>query len=331
MARAGADAVVAFDEGSQPPSSDGVEWVPVRHIDTEGSSFLRISRMSFAGQTCSCSTQAGPLPNARAAAATRRLGIPYLLEPRGAYYPHIVNRKRLFKRAWWSAMERRLVSGSRAIHGFFEQERSHLAALGYRGPVVVASNGVDLPEGPTWDGGSGGYLLWLGRFDPQHKGLDLLLQALRLVPTAERPLLRLHGPDWRGRKRKVAALIKGLGLETWAVIGEPAYGDAKRKLLRRAKGFVYPFRWDACPNSVLEAVSLGIPTVGTSYPLACMLAEHGGALVGEADAQGLADGIRNLLSAGSEKMGRTGARVVRDGLSWDQVGRSWLSQMEPLQ
>jgi len=36
MARAGADAVVAFDEGSQPPSSDGVEWVPVRHIGYRG-------------------------------------------------------------------------------------------------------------------------------------------------------------------------------------------------------------------------------------------------------------------------------------------------------
>lgn len=128
----------------------------------------------------------------------------------------------------------------------------------------------------------------------------------------------------------MAALIEGLGLERWAVIGEPAYGEAKRELLRRAKGFMYPSRWDACPNSVLEAASLGIPTLGTPYPLACMLAEHGGGLLGEADPQGLADGIRNLLSAGSEEMGRTGARVVRDGLSWDQVGRSWLSQMEPL-
>ena len=54
-----------------------------------------------------------------------------------------------------------------------------------------------------WDGGSGGYVLWLGRFDPEHKGLDLLLQALALLPSRERPTLRIHGPDWRGRKQKV--------------------------------------------------------------------------------------------------------------------------------
>ena len=125
-------------------------------------------------------------------------------------------------------------------------------------------------------------------------------------------------------------MVEAFGLQSRAIVGEAAYGPAKRELLVRARGFVYPSRWDACPNSVLEAVSLGIPTLGTPYPLACMLAERGGGLVGEARAQSLADGIKDLLSPGSEEVGRVGARVAREELSWDRVAQSWLTQVEEI-
>ena len=121
--------------------------------------------------------------------------MPYVLAPRGAYDPHILRRKRLLKRAWWLAMEHPLLKHASAIHVFFESERAHLQALGYRGEIIVVPNGVDAQPGAQWDGGTSGHVLWIGRFDPEHKGLDVLLRGIAHLPSSRRPTVRLHGPD----------------------------------------------------------------------------------------------------------------------------------------
>jgi glycosyltransferase involved in cell wall biosynthesis len=327
VASAGADVVVAFEEGPMPPPNGGVRWMPVRH---SGPTWRRAPtglREVLADADLLVLHSGWVFHNVQAAFTARKMGIPYLLEPRGAYDPHIVRRKRLLKKAWWFGMERALVHNARAIHVFFDEERDHLRALGYRGPVVCAPNGVDPPSGATWDGGSGGYVLWLGRFDPEHKGLDLLLRGLKELPGADRPNVRLHGPDWRGRKSAILQLVDSLGLRPWVHVAEAVYGEVKRQLLIQARGFVYPSRWDACPNSVLEAVSLGIPTLVTPYPLGKHLAAHSAALLEDASPRPLAAGLRRLGTGRASEVGKQGMTLLRQRFGWDQVSREWFDQV----
>lgn len=330
MARCGAEAVIAYDEGVSPPDEESVEWVQVRHAGRRGLKFPLGLEDVLEGTDLLVLHSGWTLRNVRAAAAARKLGVAYVLEPRGAYDPHIVARKRWLKRIWWAAWEKRLVHQARAIHVFFESEREHLAALGYAGPVIVASNGREVPKGDHWDGGSGGYILWLGRFDPEHKGLDLLLDAMRQLPPTERPDLRLHGPDWRAKKALVRRWIDERKLADWVSVGDPVHGDQKQRMLVAAAGFVYPSRWDACPNSVLESVALGVPTLATPYPLGRYFSDRGGALVAEATPEGLAQGLRRLRGDDASAVGAKGAEVVRDELGWDRVARIWLDQAEAL-
>jgi glycosyltransferase involved in cell wall biosynthesis len=330
MTRCGAEAVIAYDAGVPAPDEDSVEWVEVRHAGRQGLKLPLGLEDVLRDADFLVLHSAWTLRNVRAAAAARKLGTAYVLEPRGAYDPHIVNRKKWIKRLWWVAWEKQLVHSARAIHVFFESERQHLATLGYEGPTIVASNGRDIPSGEAWDGGSGGYLLWLGRFDPEHKGLDLLLDAIDLLPVPERPDLRLHGPDWRGKRSLVGRWIAERKLGEWVRVGEAVYGDQKRHLLTRASGFVYPSRWDACPNSVLESVGLGVPTLVTPYPLGRFLSSRGGAVLAEANAEDLAEGLRRLGDRDADDVGRIGAEVVRDQLGWDSVARTWLDQAEAL-
>lgn len=330
MAREGAEVAIAFDGWGDPYEEGGVDWYPVRHSGRRGLKVpLRLKEVVSSSDVLVLHS-AWTLRNLRAAAVARRLRVPYILEPRGAYDPHIVRRKRMLKRMWWFAWERNLVTEARAIHIFFEPEQSHLHALGYRGPFVIASNGRQAPEGKTWDGGSGGYLLWLGRFDPEHKGLDLLLEAMTRIPASDRPLLRLHGPDWRERKKRVRGLVDELGLGNSVTVGDAVYGSDKRVLLTEATGFVYPSRWDACPNAVLESVALGIPTLTGPYPLGRFFEARDAAFVAEADSGSLSDGIKRLTSSDAAEIAPAGAEVVRKELSWDHVARSWLSQTREL-
>jgi glycosyltransferase involved in cell wall biosynthesis len=256
--------------------------------------------------------------------------VPYLLEPRGAYDPNIVTRRRVIKALWWSAAEKRMVQRSLAVHAFFSSERDHLQRLGYSGPVIVAPNGVRCPNGRSWDGGSGGYLLWMGRFDPEHKGLDLLLDAVSLVERGERPLLRLHGPDWRGRKSDVVEMVKARRLDAWVTIGDPIYGEEKVELLSRARAFVYPSRWEAFGNSPAEAAAMGVPVLATSYPLGVYLAERSAGIAVEPTPYALATGIRDVLAPAAAEMGMRAREVVSKDFSWETVARSWLSQLQVL-
>jgi glycosyltransferase involved in cell wall biosynthesis len=257
------------------------------------------------------------------------VGTPYILEPRGAYDPHIVARRRDIKRLWWRIAERRLVHEAAAIHVFYEEERSALEALGYRGAVVVVPNGTAANEGIRWMGG-GGYLLFLGRFDVQHKGLDLLLEGLASLPARERPLVRLHGSDHaKGGRRALQKLVNRYELETWIRIGEPIFGRDKQHALAACDGFVYPSRWDACPNAVLEAVGIGIPTVATPYPLARDLADQGAVILAPATAAGIADGLRELArDPVRQAVAARGPDVISRSYAWEKVGRSWLEQVE---
>jgi glycosyltransferase involved in cell wall biosynthesis len=328
MVKAGARVTVVCEDGAEPPADDRLEWKPIPHRGPRAVKAPVGLERALEGADVVVLHSGWTYHNARAASAARKLGIPYILEPRGAYDPSIVRRKRLLKKAWWLAFEGHLMQNARAIHVFFEQERPHLAALGYRGPLLIASNGVEAPPRELWDGGSGGYVLWLGRFDPEHKGLDVLLRAMTLLPPAERPLLRLHGPDWRGRKRAVEAMIDAMGLKRHVVVGPAAYGEQKRELLAQAAGFVYPSRWDACPNSVLEAISLGVPALVTPYPLGSYFAERQGAILADVDPASLAVGLRRLVSADATAIARRGAEITRTELSWDQVARTWLAQAQ---
>lgn len=328
LANAGGQVTVLFDEHGEQPSLPGVRWVAVRHRET------RVGRVpvglegAVSGADVLVLHSAWAAHNVKAARVARRAGVPYVLAPRGAYDPHILRRKRLLKGAWWLALERPLLRHARAVHVFFDSERAHLRALKYPGEVIVAPNGVDTQNEARWDGGTGGYVLWIGRFDPEHKGLDLLLKAVAHLPPPRRPAVRLHGPDWRGRKQTVRTMVRDLRLGDTVTVAEPVYDEAKQEVLARASGFVYPSRWEGFGNSVAEAVSMAIPSLVTPYPLGRFLADRGGAFLAEPTPAGLAYGLEELLSPRAGEVGRTGAEVVRRELSWDHVARSWLSQLE---
>lgn len=326
LARAGAQVAIAYEGHGRPHHDGGVRWDPVPHRRTGPVRIPFGLAHALRGSDLLVLHSAWTAHNLRAGAVARSAGVPYVLAPRGAYDPMILRRRWLAKRLWWWVLERRLVEGARAVQVFFRTQRSHLRALGVHHELIVAPNGVRVPPGPGWDGGSGGYLLYVGRFDPQHKGLDLLLRAIGLLPPQRRPTIRLHGPDWRGGRRRLLRLRHDLGLRPWVRIGPGVYGEAKWRLLRRATGFLYPSRWEGFGNSLAEAAALGVPALATPYPLARYLADRGACLLAEANTEALAAGLLRLGGREASGVGRRASEIITEDFDWDTVARSWLSQ-----
>lgn len=327
--RAGAETAIAFDDASgRPTPVEGFTWLPVRH---RGPKTHRVPdpksfRAALRGADVIVMNSGFTPHNVLAARLARRQDTAYIVAPRGAYDPHIFLRRRQLKQFWWRCFEYPMVKQASAVHIFFKEEIANLEQLGYRGPTLVAPNGVECPPGMRWDGGTGGSLLWLGRFDPQHKGLDLLVTALGKIPRNERPALRLVGPDWRDGRQRILALIRQLDLGKWVSVEPAIYGDEKWSALKSATGFVYPSRWEGFGNSVAEAAAVGVPLLVTPYPFGRLLHSRGAAILAPATVEGLCEGLKAM--PGAALLGARARQIVLKELSWDHVGRSWLTQAE---
>jgi glycosyltransferase involved in cell wall biosynthesis len=331
LARAGADVSAIVDRSiARKPAPAGVRVTRLGHSLRGPFKLPRGISRALEGADVVVLHGGWLLGNVVVGRACIRQHVPFVLTTHGVYAPEVLRRRATRKRLWAAALERRHLQRAFAVHVFFREQVAEVERMGVAIRPVVAPNGISIPEGVRWDGGSGQYLLWLGRYDIETKGLDILLRALQRIPRSERPNVRLHGPDWRNQKQKLGALAQELDLDRWVTLGDPVYGDAKWELMRKATACVYPSRWDACPVAVSEAAAIGVPMLVTRYPLANLLASSGAAIQVDAEAPCLAAGIAGLLNADLEDLGRRAAELARRELSWDAVARSWLDQLQRL-
>ena len=328
VAAAGEDVtLLASSDGAKVEPPEGVELLPVAAGPRDLPSPRSLAR-AFEGADLAVLHGGWDVRNTIAAIAARRGGIPYLVTPHGAYYPQVFDRRKVrLKRTWWDLVERRYLRAGWAAHLFFEAEASHLAGRGVELRHVIAPNGFVAPNGVRWQPAEDAYLLWLGRYDPEHKGLDLLLDAVARVPEGERVPVRLHGVDWHEMRAAVARMVRERALEASVRVEGPVYGDEKWELMAGARGFLYPSRWDASPIAVVEAASIGVPTLVTPFPVGAFLASRGAAIEAAAEPDSLARGLRALVDPAAAAVGERAVEVIRDELSWSRVAASWRTQV----
>lgn len=108
------------------------------------------------------------------------------------------------------------------------------------------------------------YILSLGRFDINQKGIDLLLKAYcKVVKDIKYPLVIAgKGSD----EHKIKDLISRLGLTNKVKIVGSAYGEKKFKLLSRALFVALPSRHEGFSLFALEALASGLPLASFDIP-----------------------------------------------------------------
>jgi glycogen synthase len=108
------------------------------------------------------------------------------------------------------------------------------------------------------------YILSLGRYDMDQKGLDLLIKAYgKIADKIQYPLVLVgKGPD----KQKIFNLIKQLRLEKKVLLLGPAYGKEKEKYLSESLLVALPSRNETFSCFALEALASGLPLVMFDIP-----------------------------------------------------------------
>ena len=205
--------------------------------------------------------------NHLASVAALRYGIPLIIQPHGMLEPWALNHKAWKKRIAMSLFQKHDLNAAKALVATSSVEYENIRKLGFRQPVAVIPNGVqiDLPVGLSIKplGITNGIrtALFLSRVHPV-KGLLNLVQAWRqLAPKQWR--LCIAGPNEGGHLEEVMALVRQLGLgESVEYVGE-VDGEQKSALYRNADLFVLPTFTENFGVVVAEALAHGVPVITT--------------------------------------------------------------------
>jgi glycosyltransferase involved in cell wall biosynthesis len=166
-----------------------------------------------------------------------------------------------------------------------------------------------------------GYLLFFGRLDWNHKGLDLVLEAAaRLI--RERPGLRLRIAGRGKDGPRVADEVERLGI-AGAVDLIGAVGDDRRdQLFSGAELMLMPSRFEGFGMAAAEAMAAGVPLVASDAGSLPEVVDPpaGGVVVRSGDAPALAAAAGALLDD-PERRRRTSetARRSAERFRWDRI------------
>ena len=206
-----------------------------------------------------------------------------------------------------------------------KSERKHLIFLGIDSEKIsVIPHGLDLekfrnlPEGRKEDN----IILYVGRIDITHKGLDTLIKAASLILGVVQDAKFLFvGPDW-GDVFLLKELACKLGVKNNVIFAGIVSEEEKLRYYMTADVCVLPSNIESFGIVILESMACGKPVVATrvgGVPDVIKDKENG-ILVPPKDPKKLADAISYLLTdkAVAVKMGQKGRRIVQR-YSWESV------------
>ena len=270
-----------------------------------------------------------------AAAAAKKLDIPYIVSAHGMLETQALRAKR-WKKAIYAAMfERRCLACASALRALTRAEVDDYRRFGLKAPAFVVPNGVTFPEHPD----SGQFLsefprlagrrliLYLSRLHPKKKP-DLLIRAWsRMGPRFADAHLVLAGPDEAGTQIGLSQLATDLGVADRVTFTGMLQGDMKWSALAAAEVFVLPSFSEGFSVAALEAMACSRPVILTRQCNFPEVAQHQAGLIVEPEERQIERALVDVLTlcAGDRAaMGARGRELVRSKYSWASVASSMI-------
>jgi glycosyltransferase involved in cell wall biosynthesis len=250
--------------------------------------------------------------------------------PHGVYEPGITSGIRDVA-SIRRTLERFVVRSAETIHVFYASEAALPAQIAAVDKVdaIVFPNGAPTPDRTeNWVGG-GGYFLWMGRYDPSHKGLDNLLRQWAALARARPPLV-LAGPDYKDGRARTAQLVEELGISGDVTLLDDMRDKEKDTLMRRCSAYLHPSRWESCSIMLLEMLSAGVPTVVSSTIHAAEPLSSAGVAVAHDFSSDADLGLTLSMVRDNHHLGRAASAWVESLATWDRIGErygGWLDKV----
>jgi glycosyltransferase involved in cell wall biosynthesis len=266
------------------------------------------------------------MPNVYPGQIAKRFGVPYAISPRGCFTKYAMAIGSPIKKLFWPLVQRPALDAVSLFHATAESELDDIRAMGYRQPVAVIPNGIDLPEQlPKTDSGLR-RLLFLGRIHP-NKGLDLLLPAWKAVedrfPDWQ---LSVIGPQEDAYFSKMMRLAENLAIQRIEFSGAK-FGSGKWQAYANAELFVLPSYSENFGMTVAEALASGVPSIVTKGAPWSGLEPNGSGWWIDIGVDPLVACLESALALSPKalkEMGDRGRTWMTNEYSWQRIGQQMI-------
>lgn len=195
----------------------------------------------------------------------KALKIPYIIIPHGEITTSALKKKWLKKKIAYMLFFSKFIKSALTIQCLSDNEL--LEIKGFKVDKFVSPNGMDVHENEkSCEIASRVELVYIGRLDLYHKGVDLMIEAIAFIKDYcrdKKVILNIFGPDIKGRGAKVLEKISECQVGDLVKLNSPIVGQEKVKKILDSDIFIQTSRFEGMPMGVLEAMSYGIPTILT--------------------------------------------------------------------
>jgi glycosyltransferase involved in cell wall biosynthesis len=262
------------------------------------------------------------MPNVYPGLVARQHNLPLVVSPHGMLSERAMQNGSLVKRLFWPLVQKPALAATSCFHATAESEYEDIRRLGFRQPVAVIPNGIDIPGDVTKQSGDLRTLLFLGRVHPS-KGLDMLLPAWKAVQDRFPDWrLSIAGPDNDGHSAQMQDLAQRLQLKRIEFVGA-VRGKAKWDTYRNADLFVLPTYSENFGMTVAEALASSVPAIVSKGAPWQGLEKHQAGWWTDVGVEPLVACLNDALSRPPhqlEAMGQRGRAWMQAEFSWRQVG-----------
>lgn len=259
--------------------------------------------------------------------------IPYVVTPRVSLTREAQDQSSWKKRLANGLFINSFIRRAAAIHYLTEREMDESVQFG--GNCFVVGNGIQVSEAPERVGKDGNHMIFIGRYDIRHKGLDVLMLAIGHIKDA---MLKTGLTiDLYGSRSKERQLLQQQaevnGLEEVLTIHGPVYGKMKEEALLRSDLFIATSRFEGHPMAVLEAMSQGVAVLATpGTNMAKEIDETGTGWAVDLDFREVGEAILQAFEDKEElfRRGQKARELIVEQYTWDKIAEKTLEQYTKL-
>ena len=193
-----------------------------------------------------------------------RQKIKYIIIPHGCLVKESQKRHHLKKIIGNVLLFNRFIRKANAIQFLNENEKND-THFSYR-KYIIAGNGVEKPSYKNTNDNTNKDLIFIGRYEIMHKGLDLLVKICDENCEWFRKnkiKIQLYGRDSRNELAELNKMIEDSKIKDVLVVNGPIYDKEKEKVLKKAYAFIQCSRFEGQPMGIIEALSVGVPCIVT--------------------------------------------------------------------
>lgn len=265
--------------------------------------------------------------------AAEIMNIPHVIHPHGMLDSWALKNSSWKKKLSSWLFQKKYIHQATAFRALCDAEKEAIRQFGYKGPIAVIPNGVNITELEeqqddefkaqiTSIKSDRKVMLFLSRIHPK-KNLIALIKAWKKIKKYRKDwLLVIAGPDELGHGNEIKHCVEELELQNEIKLTGPLYGAQKSEWLRQADGFILPSMSEGFPIVLLEAAAMKLPCIQTPQCHFRELVQAGGSLMTTTKAKDIALSMIEFIQLSEEEreqMGANGRKLIESSYTWPDI------------